>query len=131
MTKTLKQDAEQWAADYWDDQGEGSLYSENTSMRDAIEISQSAGAIGYIVGHTVGYDTGHDEGYEEGYQAALAGIKVDFGDLLGCCEDYSNLEADGGGTSGKGLKEMLEDAYYEGAGLAVERIKEGRWRTKN
>lgn len=69
-----------------------------------------------------------DREYEAGRAGALYSIKIDEGDLLGCCEDYAELEADGGGTAGKSLKEMLADAYYKGAELAVKRVKEGRWR---
>ncbi len=62
------------------------------------------------------------------YNRALANIELDEGDLLRCCADYAELESEGGGTEGLSLKEMLSQAYYEGAKLAVERIKEGKWR---
>ena len=100
MSKTLKEQAEEWAADFWDDR-----------YHDGTDISRSAGAIGYMSGH----------------EAALSDIELDEGDLLRCCIDYAQLESEGGGTEGMSLKEMLRDAYYEGAKLAVERIKEGTW----
>jgi len=102
MTKTLKQEAIEWAEDFW-----GDRYHEQADV-----FSRSAGAIGYMSGH----------------DAALAGIEVDQGDLLGCCTDYAELEADGGGNANDTLWELLSHAYYKGAELAVERIKEGRWR---
>jgi len=100
MSKTLKQEAEEWAADFWGDR-----------YHDETELSRSAGAIGYLAGHNT----------------ALADIELDEGDLLGCCEDYAELESEGGGTEGVTLKGMLYEAYYQGAKLAVERIKEGAW----
>jgi len=100
MSKTLKQEAEEWAADFWGDR-----------YHDETELSRSAGEIGYIVG----------------YGRALANIEPDEGDLHGCCADYAELESEGGGTQGLTLKDMLFEAYYEGAKLAVERIKEGAW----
>lgn len=100
MSKTLKEQAQEWAADSWDD-----------PHSEAEQLCRLGGEIGYM--------TGHD--------AALANIELDEGDLLGCAADYAELESEGGGTAGLSLKEMLSQAYYEGAKLAVERIKEGAW----
>lgn len=103
MSKTLKQEAEEWAKDYMSYDCEWSALERESHEESAVE--------GYVAGH----------------EAALASIEPDEGDLHGCCADYAELESDGGGTQGLTLKDMLFEAYYEGVKLAVERIKEGKW----
>lgn len=104
MSKTLKAQAVEWAADFWADEP-------NEETTQEVKLQRVAGARGYMIGH----------------DAALAKIELDEGDLLGCCADYAELESEGGGTEGVTLKGMLYEAYYQGAKLAVERIKEGAW----